>query len=110
MWAALCLSLIHLNAHRLRILAAIILIAVLIWFCLPRALRTKLWEGWKKFGHALGNFQARVLLTVIYSILILPFGLIVRLFADSLHSKKRPEQWFDHPPMPNDLNEARRQG
>ena len=110
MSAALCLILIHLNAHRLRILAAIILIAVLIWFCLPRALRTKLWEGWKKFGHALGNFQARVLLTVIYSILILPFGLIVRLFADSLHSKKRPEQWFDHPPMPNDLNEARRQG
>jgi hypothetical protein len=110
MHAALCLSLIHLNAHRLRILAAIILVAVLIWFCLPRALRTKLWEGWKKFGHALGNFQARVLLTVIYAVLIMPFGLLVRFFADSLHSKKRPERWFDHPPVANDLNEARRQG
>jgi hypothetical protein len=43
-------------------------------------------------------------------VLILPFGLVVRAFADSLHSKKRPEKWFDHPPIPNTLEEARRQG
>jgi hypothetical protein len=93
-----------------RIALAVVAFAGIVWACLPARLRTKLWEGWKKFGHALGNFQARVLLTVIYSLLILPFGLLVRFFSDSLHTKKRPERWFDHPPMANDLNEARRQG
>jgi hypothetical protein len=110
MWAALCLVRPNLHSGRLRVVLAVVLVAVLVWFCLPASLRTKLWEGWKKIAHAIGNFQARVLLTVIYSILILPFGLVVRFFSDSLHSKKRPEQWFDHPPMPNDLDEARRQG
>jgi hypothetical protein len=70
----------------------------------------KLWELWKKFAHFIGNVNARIILTVLYAVLILPFGLVVRLFADSLHSKKRPEKWFDHPPLANDLNEARRQG
>jgi hypothetical protein len=42
--------------------------------------------------------------------LILPFGLVVRAFSDSMHMKKRPEKWFDHPPIPNTLEEARRQG
>ncbi len=63
----------------------------------------KLWEAWKKIAHVIGNFQARILLTIIYSVLILPFGLVVRFFADSLHSKKRPEKWFDHPAIPNTL-------
>jgi hypothetical protein len=108
MHVALCL--IRLNSGRLRVVLAVVLVAVLVWFCLPASLRTKLWEGWKKIGHAIGNFQARVLLTVIYSVLILPFGLIVRFFSDSLHTKKRPESWFDHPPASNDLTEARRQG
>ena len=89
---------------------AVVVGAVAVWFCLPAALRTKISTGWKKIGHAIGNFQARVLLTVIYSILILPFGLAVRVFSDSMHMKKRPERWFDHPPSPNTLDEARRQG
>lgn len=108
MWAALCL--IRLNSGRLRVVLAVVLVAVLVWFCLPASLRTKLWEGWKKIGHAIGDFQARVLLTVIYSVLILPFGLLVRCFADSLQTKKRTVEWLDHPAIPNDLNEARRQG
>jgi hypothetical protein len=58
----------------------------------------------------MGNFNARVLLTLLYSIVILPFGLAVRAFADSMHIKKRPEKWFDHPPIPNTLEQARHQG
>jgi hypothetical protein len=70
----------------------------------------KLWGQWKKIAHYLGNVQARILLTVIYSILILPFGLAVRFSSDSLHIKNPPGKWLDHPAKPNDLNEARRQG
>ena len=70
----------------------------------------KLWEGWKKIAHKIANFQARVLLTIIYSLLILPFGLMVRFFSDSMHTKRRTIAWLDHPAIPNDLDEARRQG
>jgi len=70
----------------------------------------RLWEGWKKIAHAIGNFQARILLTVIYGVLILPFGLIVRLFSDSLRTKKRPEAWLDYPPVSNEIEKARHQG
>ena len=102
--------LLHFIKLHWRTVAAVVALAVLLWFCLPAAWRAKISARWKKFGHAIGNFQARVLLTVIYSILILPFGLAVRLFSDSMHMKKRPEKWFDHPTIPNTLDEARRQG
>jgi hypothetical protein len=70
----------------------------------------RLWAGWKKIAHAIGNFQARILLTVIYAVLILPFGLAVRAFSDSLHIKHRPDKWLDHPGVPKGMNEARQQG
>jgi len=93
-----------------RAVLAVVVLGVLLWMCLPAPLKTRLKDGWKKFGHAVGNVQARILLTFIYSVLILPFGLAVRFFSDSMHTKKRPEKWFDHPPLPNTLEEARRQG
>lgn len=93
-----------------RTILAVIVLAVVVWFVLPASLRGKISARWKKIGHAIGNFQARILLTVIYYVLILPFGLVVRAFSDSMHMKKRPEKWFDHPPIPNTLEEARRQG
>ena len=102
--------LLHFIKAHWRTILAVVALAVAVWFCLPAPVRAKLSAGWKKVGHAIGDFQARVLLTVIYSVLILPFGLAVRLFSDSMHSKKRPEKWFDHPHIPNTLDEARRQG
>ena len=93
-----------------RTVLAVAVLALLVWACLPAALKAKVSGGWKKFGRAVGNFNARVLLTLLYAVVIMPFGLVVRFFSDSLHTKKRPEAWFDHPPLPNTLEEARRQG
>jgi hypothetical protein len=70
----------------------------------------RLWAAWKKIAHTIGNFQARVLLTVIYAVLLLPFGLAVRAFSDSLHIKKRPGKWLEHPGVPKSMEEARQQG
>jgi len=102
--------LLHFIRLHWRTVLAVVVFAMLLWFCLPAALRTKLSAGWKKFGRAIGNFNARVLLTLLYAVVILPFGLVVRLFSDSMHIKKRSEKWFDHPSIPNTLEEARRQG
>lgn len=70
----------------------------------------RLWAGWKRVARAIGDFQARVLLTLIYAVLVLPFGLLVRLFSDPLNIKKRPATWFEHPQETIDAEWARRQG
>jgi len=51
-------------------------------------LRT-LWTKWKAFAHALGTFQARVLLSVFYVVILMPFALITTLFRDPLKIKAR---------------------
>lgn len=67
------------------------------------------WAAWKKIAHKIGNFQARVLLTIFYGVLVMPFGLAARMFSDPLRIKQRPTQWLDHPNEPNDLQWARKQ-
>jgi hypothetical protein len=69
----------------------------------------KFWEAWKRIAQKIGNFQARVLLTIIYASLVLPFGLLTRLFADPLRVRRRPEGWIDHPDVIYDAASARRQ-
>lgn len=67
------------------------------------------WQAWKRIAHKIGNFQARVLLTVFYGVLVMPFGLAARWFSDPLRIKRRPTAWLDHPNEPMDLQWARRQ-
>jgi len=69
----------------------------------------RLWEGWKKIAQKIGNFQARVLLTVFYGVLVLPFGLAARMFSDPLRIKKKPTEWLQHPNEAYDLEWARKQ-
>jgi hypothetical protein len=69
----------------------------------------RLWEGWKRVGRKIGDFQARVLLTLIYAIFVLPFGLIVTLLGDPLRIRKPREHWLPHPDDKTDLRWAHRQ-
>ena len=73
------------------------------------SLYKRAWQGWKDLAHKIGNFQARVILSIFYGILVLPFGLAARWFSDPLRIKKRPEQWLDHPNEAYDLEWARKQ-
>jgi hypothetical protein len=67
------------------------------------------WSIWKRVAHRIGNFQARVLLTILYAVILLPFGVISRLFSDPLQLKHRPTKWMDHPPEVHDLPWALKQ-
>ncbi len=67
------------------------------------------WQAWKRLAHKIGNFQARVLLTIIYATVVLPFGLLVRLFSDNLLIKSRPTKWIERSPEVYDLDWARKQ-
>ena len=44
----------------------------------------KLWETWKRIGQFIGDWIARIVLTLFYFSIFAPFGLGVRLFGDPL--------------------------
>jgi hypothetical protein len=67
------------------------------------------WEVWKVLAHKIGTFQARVLLTILYVLFVLPFGTWMRLFADPLRIKKPPQQWLERDEQVMDIDGARRQ-
>lgn len=48
-------------------------------------------HGWKAFGRLLGDLLARVVLTIFYLTIFVPFGLGVRLFSDPLQMKGIPD-------------------
>ncbi len=56
-----------------------------------KALVARAWHGWMALAPAIGNFQARVLLTLVYFTWLLPFGLLARLFTDPLDVRGRGE-------------------
>jgi hypothetical protein len=71
----------------------------------------KLWAKWKAFAQIVGDFQARILLTLIYFIIVTPFGVLVRVLSDPLKLKHTPHSstWFPKPAEGATLENARRQ-
>ena len=75
----------------------------------PHVLR-RLWQGWKRIAHKIGDFQARVLLTIFYFVIVAPFGLAVRAFADPLSLRPTtPRGWRARTTATATLEQARRQ-
>ena len=72
---------------------------------------SRVWERWKVIAHAIGNFQARVLLTLLYFVLIPPFGLLVRALMDPLQLRRRSREsfWLATPHKEQSLTDAQRQ-
>lgn len=68
------------------------------------------WNGWKAFGQFMGNWLARVVLTVFYFSVLVPFGLGVRLLADPLSTKRQPDMlWQPRSTGDQTLEDTRRQ-
>jgi hypothetical protein len=70
----------------------------------------RLWAWWKVVAHTIGTFQSRVLLTVFYYLILLPFGVSIRLLADPLHLRCRQgSHWIGRTTELTDWEHARRQ-
>ncbi len=70
----------------------------------------KFWSGWLRFGHFMGDIVGRVVLTIFYFTIMLPFSLIVTLFSDPLDMKKdKTPAWQARTTGDRNLEEARRQ-
>ncbi len=59
------------------IVAAILWTFALAW---PRGL-TPVYRGWTRLGQALGWINTRIILTVLYVLVIVPIGAIMRIFG-----------------------------
>ncbi len=68
------------------------------------------WKAWKAFGRLLGNLVARVVLTVFYFTVFVPFAVGTQLFSDRLGIKAPPPRFWQPRETPaEDLVMARRQ-
>ena len=71
----------------------------------------RLWERWKRIAKAIGDFQARLILSVFYFIIVGPFALILRWAADPLSLKKGAQQTWrvktesKDPPLKRAMNQ-----
>jgi len=75
-------------------IGAMLMIAALVR---PASL-TAIAAGWGRIGHALGWFNSRVLLTVMFVFIMWPIGLLSRLFgSDPLEQRTRTQDSFWHP-------------
>lgn len=72
----------------------------------------KLWDRWLVLARKIGKFQSRIILTLFYFVIVLPFGLAVRLLADPLHIRRRaPDDtaWLSRTTRDVELADAQRQ-
>ncbi|MBI2060290.1 MAG: hypothetical protein HYT87_11015 [Nitrospirae bacterium] len=56
------------------------------------------WALWKTLAEKIGHFNARVVLTLIYLLIILPTGLLYRLVSDPLRLKSKSSNWIPKQP------------
>ena len=69
----------------------------------------KVWQAWKRIGQFMGDLIGRLVLTVFYFTLFMPFGLGVRLLGDPLAMRThgRPK-WLERRTHDLTLENSRR--
>ena len=69
------------------------------------------WSRWRGLSRAAGDLLARIILTVFYFTLLVPFALIRSRLADPLRIRptKQPRQWLTRQTRDRTLEDARRQ-
>jgi len=69
----------------------------------------KIWAGWKRVGGLIGDFVGRLVLTLLYFTLVLPFGLITRIGRDPLALRRdQPPRWIERDKPESTFDEASR--
>ena len=69
------------------------------------------WVWWKRVARKIGDFQARILLTVFYFLFFAPFALAIRFLTDPLSIKNNdnPEWEIKSQSEGTTIEQARRQ-
>lgn len=72
------------------------------------SLLKRIWKERLAFGKVMGDFVARVVMTLFYFTLVVPFGFGVRLFKDPLRLKVKDTRWLAREVKQDTLEDARR--
>ena len=67
------------------------------------------WARMTLITESVGEVNSRILLTLIYFTVFVPFGLISRFTTDPLDFKSGPS-WVVRKPVPRDIKSAKLQG
>jgi hypothetical protein len=64
----------------------------------------RLWAGWLKVAHVIGTFQARVMLSAFYFVVVPVFAILVKVLRDplSLGTVQAATFWIERRPQPHD--------
>jgi hypothetical protein len=69
----------------------------------------KVWEAWKRIGQFIGDQVGRVVLTIFYFTLFMPFALGVRFFKDPLALRPSGRtKWLERTTKDLTLEDTRR--
>ena len=68
----------------------------------------RMWDRWKFYGRFIGNLLARVVLTIFYITVFVPFGIGSRLFSDHLGIQTMPDQLWQIRDTPDQTIESSR--
>jgi hypothetical protein len=78
-----------------------------------QGIRSVAWARLKVIATIVGDVNARVIVILFYFTILVPFGMLSRLFGDPLHLKPQqdsPTYWLNREPVQNELETAKRQG
>ena len=68
-----------------------------------------IWKKWLKFGRLLGDFIGRLVLTIFYFTIFLPFGIVYRFFQDPLDKRSHSTpMWLDRKTGDQSYTDVRR--
>ena len=70
-----------------------------------KKLLKKLWRSWGNFSKRMGNFQSRIILSLLFFILVSPFALAVKIFSDPLRIKYRSNESHWLPKMKTEVGQ-----
>lgn len=69
----------------------------------------KFWHAWKRFGQFIGDFIGRLVLTLFYFTVFMPFALAVRLFMDPLALRPVAQpKWLERRTQDLTIDDSRR--
>jgi len=69
---------------------------------------SKVWEVWKKVGLFIADVVSRIILTIFYFTIFMPFGLVITFFSDQLDIKDLTPSWLERKTRDLTLDDARR--
>lgn len=68
------------------------------------------WERFSVNSAIVADFNGRLIATLFYFTILVPFGLLSSIFMDPLSRKSGDSRWLEREPVPSDISSAKEQG